>query len=146
MRRVLFVCTGNSCRSQMAEAWALALGAGRLRAMSAGAAPEPIREATIAVMAEAGISLSGHRAKGLDALPPEPWDLVVTLSHAAHEAALCAFPGKVLLRRHVADPAWAVPGTMPMEEVLAVYRVARDELRALVEELLAEESPNEPAP
>ncbi len=64
--RVLFLCTGNSCRSQMAEGWARALHANRIEAYSAGTAPHGLNPLAVRAMAEAGVDISGHRSKRPD--------------------------------------------------------------------------------
>jgi len=127
-RRVLILCTGNSCRSQMAEAWVNRLLAGRWEARSAGTAPAPVvHPLAVAVMAEEGIDISGARPELVDARLGEHWDLVVTVCDSAKEACP-VFPGPVR-RMHVGfeDPAEAVGSE---EERLAVFRRVRDEIRS----------------
>ena len=127
-RRVLILCTGNSCRSQMAEAWVNRLLATRWEARSAGTAPaRAVHPLAVAVMAEEGIDLSGARPELVDARLGEHWDLVVTVCDSAKEACP-VFPGPVR-RMHVGfeDPAEAVGSE---EERLAVFRRVRDEIRS----------------
>src|SRR5215468_4234030 len=84
--RVLFLCTGNSCRSQMAEGWARHLHGDTIDAMSAGTQPQGLNPLAVRVMAEAGIDISRHRSKHLSEFDPATLDLVVTVCDSAHEA------------------------------------------------------------
>jgi arsenate reductase (thioredoxin) len=135
-KRVLFLCTGNSCRSQMAEGWVNQLLGERWEAHSAGTAPaERVHPLAIRVMAEAGIDISGHVPQHVDRLVREPWDLVVTVCDSAKEA--CPFfPGRGQ-QTHASfpDPA-AVRGNE--DERLAVFRRVRDDIRARLIPLLEE--------
>jgi arsenate reductase len=139
-RRILFLCTGNSCRSQMAEGWLRHLGGKRFESLSAGSKPAGyVHPLAIEVMREVGIDISGLRSKSINEfLPPtgEPPDLVVSVCDSA--AAECpAFPGQVE-RRHLPfdDPAHA---TGTEERRKAMFRRVRDEIRVAIErELLAE--------
>ena len=131
--RVLFLCTGNSCRSQMAEGWARHLRDHVLEPVSAGVAPSGLNPTAVRVMAEAGVDISGHRAKGVDEVLAEaPPDVVVTVCD--HAAETCpAFPGRArVVHRGFQDPV-AAEGSA--EEVLEVYRRVRDEIREFVETL-----------
>ncbi len=133
--RILFVCTANSCRSQMAEAWARHLFPAGWTAASAGLITHPIHERTRAVMAEAGVPMDGQRPKTIDALDLDHYDLVVTLSSEAGRF----LPALADPTRHrpcpMADPTEA-RGTPA--EIRAAYRAGRDHLRALVAGLVAE--------
>ena len=134
-KRVLFLCTGNSARSQMAEGFARHYGGGRLEAFSAGTAPRPVRAEAVEVMREVGVDISGQRSKGLEDVPQEV-DVVVTVCDRAAEACPI-FPGSPRMEHwSLPDPAEA-QGTP--EEVMATYRSVRDEVaervRALVGEL-----------
>lgn len=127
--RILFLCTGNSCRSQMAEGWANSLQGGRIKAFSAGTNPGEVNPLAVKVMAEAGVDISGHRAKHLGEFLGQPFDYVVTLCDGAH--AVCpVFPGagKTV---HVGFPDPAQAKGAP-EEVLAEFRRVRDRLRDFV--------------
>jgi arsenate reductase len=130
--RVLFLCTGNSCRSQMAEGWARALHGDRLEPYSAGRAPGRVDPRAIGVMREAGIDLSGHRSKHLEELGGVEFDLVVTLCDPARESCP-VFPGKGH-RLHAAfdDPPRLAAGAASEEEALGPYRRVRDEIRSFV--------------
>lgn len=130
---VLFVCTRNSARSQMAEAWLRHLSAGRVVARSAGTMPADVQPLAIQAMAEAGIDIGYQRSKTIEsALSPAP-AVVVTVCDLAREE--CAPVGAAPLQLHwsIADPV-AVAGDA--ETRSAAFRAARDELRARVEGLL----------
>src|SRR5437763_16495183 len=90
--KVLFLCTGNSCRSQMAEGWAKHLKP-EIDAWSAGIEPHGMNSHAVRVMAEAGVDLSGHRSKHVDELAGIPFDYVVTVCDHANETCP-VFPGK----------------------------------------------------
>jgi len=133
--KVLFLCTGNSCRSQMAEGWARKLHGERLEPYSAGTAPGRVDPRAILVMREAGIDISGHRSKHLQEVISINFDAVVTVCDSANEACP-VFPGKVH-RVHVDfdDPPRLAMGAASEEEALRPYRRVRDEIRAFVEGL-----------
>ncbi|TLM97669.1 arsenate reductase ArsC [bacterium] len=133
-KRILFLCTGNSCRSQMSEGWLKALGGGRFDALSAGTAPQAVNPFAVKVMSEAGIDISSHRPKLVDEYLDMDIYLLITVCGGAKEVCP-AFTGKVLDRIHwpVDDPASA---TGSNEEILAVFRRTRDEIRQRVVALL----------
>lgn len=108
--RVLFLCTGNSARSQIAEALLNHKGAGRFRAESAGSNPaQGINPRAVEVLRESGIEWAGHPPRGLEGLDHEPWDLVITVCDNARESCPI-FPGQpVLAHWGMPDPA-AVEG------------------------------------
>ena len=132
--RILFVCTGNSCRSQMAEGWARELGAGRVETYSAGVDPIPLAPFTVQVMAEAGVDISAQRSKSVDEFLGEEFDYIITLCDNARENCPY-FPGAAR-RLH-----WPVDD--PHGRDVDAYRRARDDLRARVAAFLEEleESP-----
>jgi arsenate reductase len=135
--RVLFLCTGNSCRSQMAEGWARHLKGDRIDACSAGIETHGMNPLAIQVMAEAGVDISGHRSKHVRELKDIPFDYVVTVcSHASENCPV--FPGKAKVV-HVGfdDPPKLAAGANTEEEALDHYRRVRDEIRAFVETLPA---------
>ena len=129
-RRILFVCTHNSARSQMAEGLLRALGGDRFRAFSAGTEATRVRPLAIRAMAELGIDIAGQESKTLDRYLGAPFDAVVTVCDAAHEACPY-FPGAARrLHWSFEDPA-AARGSE--EEQLATYRRVRDQIRARIE-------------
>lgn len=132
-RGILFLCTGNSCRSQMAEGFARYLAPNGFEIFSAGTLPKEIHPLAVRVMKEAGIDISGQRAKGIEAIPIETIDLLITLCGEAEEA--CPVLAAQVERQHwpLRDPALA-PGTE--DEQLKIFREIRDEIRRRVEDLL----------
>jgi arsenate reductase len=137
MLKVLFLCTENACRSQMAEGLVNHDLAGRVRAFSAGVRPSRVNPRALAVMAELGIDLSRHYSKSVDDLAGEQFDLVITVCDQAQEQCPL-FPGETEVR-HVGfpDPARA---TGTEEEVMAVFRQVRDAMRAQVIPLLRQKA------
>lgn len=130
--RVLFLCTGNSCRSQMAEGWARALLGARLEAASAGTRPGGVHGLAVRAMAEAGVDLGGHRSKHVDELRGGHFDLVVTLCDSARESCPAwVGAGRVM---HVAfdDPPRLAASAANDEEALPHYRRVRDAIRDFV--------------
>jgi len=134
-RRILFLCTGNSCRSQMAEGWARALKGDVIEAHSAGVEPKTVDPRAVRVMAEAGIDISGQRSKSIDDLAGLEFDYVVTLCDHAQET--CPFfPGRVKrIHAPFEDPPKLAAGAATEEDALAHYRRVRDEVRRFVERL-----------
>ncbi|MDR7402945.1 MAG: arsenate reductase (thioredoxin) [Armatimonadota bacterium] len=132
---VLFLCTGNSCRSQMAEGFARALGGERVEVYSAGLEPAGLHPRAVAVMAEAGIDISGQTSDPLDPEVLRRADLVVTLCGDARDRCPVTPPAVRHLHWPLPDPARAAGGE---EAVMAVFRSVRDEIRARVWELLAD--------
>lgn len=127
MKKVVFVCVENSCRSQMAEGFARLHAAGRIEAHSAGSKPSGRVNATaVQVMREKGVDLLEHSSKGLDDLPSGKWDAVVTMGCGD------ACPSLAAVRR--LDWALPDPKRMPLEE----FRAVRDEIEARVKALLDE--------
>ena len=134
MREILFLCTANSCRSQMAEGFACSLAPKSVRFYSAGTEPKTVHPLAIKVMKELGIDISHQSSKGLDAVPLEKIDLAVTLCGEAAES--CPALGKKTEHLHwpLSDPALAQGDE---ETVLKTFREVRDEIRARVAELFS---------
>ena len=133
--RLLFLCTGNSCRSQMAEGWARHFAGDRLAIHSAGIEAHGQNPRAIAVMAEAGVDISGQRSKHLDEVAGAGLDWVVTVCDHANET--CPVPPGGARRLHAGfdDPPRLAAGAADEREALAHYRRVRDEIRAFVEDL-----------
>lgn len=133
--KVLFLCTGNSCRSQMAEGWARALKGGAVEAYSAGVEPHGMNPRAVQVMREAGVDISGHHSKHVDELKDVPLDYVITVCDQANESCPL-FPGKTKII-HVGfdDPPRLAKHARSEEEALGHYRRVRDEIRRFVEHL-----------
>jgi arsenate reductase len=129
-RRVLILCTGNSCRSQMAEGWINHLLGSRWQARSAGTRPAAaVHPLAVRVMAEVGVDISTGRPERVEAYLEQPWDLVVTVCDSAKES--CPIFPRPVEAIHVsfADPAEAAGSE---DERLAVFRVVRDDIRSLL--------------
>ena len=132
---ILFLCTGNSCRSQMAEGWARALKGDVIEAYSAGIETHGLNPNAVKVMAEAGVDISGHVSKNVDTLLGVPFDYVVTVCGHANEN--CPFfPGSAKVV-HVGfdDPPALAKRVEGDEAKLDCYRRVRDQIRAFVETL-----------
>lgn len=133
--KVLFLCTGNSCRSQMAEGWARALRADAIDAWSAGVEPHGMNDRAVRAMAEAGVDIAGQRSKHLDELRGVPFDYVVTVCDHAHETCP-VFPGRTrVVHAGFDDPPRLARDAKDDAEAMAHYRRVRDEIRAFVERL-----------
>ena len=134
-RKVLFLCTGNSCRSQMAEGWAHHLKSDSLEPYSAGVATHGLNPNAVQVMAEAGVDISRHTSKHVDDLKDVEFDYVVTVCDNAAESCPM-FPGKAtVVHRAFDDPPWLARDAASEEEALGHYRRVRDEIRQYVETL-----------
>ena len=129
-QRVLFLCTHNSTRSQMAEGLLRHLGGERFEAFSAGMEATRVRPPAVRAMAEHGIDISGQESKSLDRYLGEAFDRVITVCDEANEACP-VFPGaQERLHWSLPDPAKA---SGSVEEQAAVYRAVRDDLRRRIE-------------
>ena len=133
--KILYLCTGNSCRSQMAEGWTRHLKSDAVDAYSAGVEPHRIDPRAVKVMAEVGIDISGQVSKHLDTLQGIEFDYVITLCDQANESCPL-FLGKTR-RLHVGfdDPPKLAGDSPTEEEALRHYRRVRDEIKAFVEKL-----------
>jgi arsenate reductase (thioredoxin) len=133
--KVLFLCTGNSCRSQMAEGWAHYLKSDRIEPYSAGIEAHGLNPDAVRVMAEAGVDISSQRSKLVGEFRGVDFDYVVTVCGHAHENCP-VLPGKTAIV-HVGfdDPPRLAADAKTESERLAPYRRVRDEIRAFVESL-----------
>ncbi len=133
--RVLFLCTGNSCRSQMAEGWARHLKGGVLEPYSAGIETHGLNPRAVAAMAEAGVDISHHRSTHLDELAAVDFDYVVTVCSHAHESCP-VFPRRATVVHVGFDDPPALARTAKTEDdAMKHYRRVRDEIRAFVDTL-----------
>jgi arsenate reductase (thioredoxin) len=134
-KQILFLCTGNSCRSQIAEGWTNYLKKDKFNAYSAGISPKGVDPRAVKVMSEAGVDISGQKSKEIDSFNDMEFDYVVTLCDNAHEA--CPFfPAKTrLLHRGFDDPPRLFEGEKDEEIALNNYRRVRDEIRTFVENI-----------
>jgi arsenate reductase len=134
-QNVIFVCTGNSCRSQMAEGWARHLRADSMEPFSAGLSPRGVDPLAVQVMREAGVDISKQESHAVQDFLTQDIDFAITL--CSDSAERCpAFPRQVTMQHHPFDdpPRMCTPG-MTMEEKLAIYRRVRDEIRDFVQRL-----------
>ncbi|MEN6641063.1 MAG: arsenate reductase ArsC [Armatimonadia bacterium] len=133
--KVLFLCTGNSCRSQMAEGWTRALKGDVIEPYSAGVEIHGMNPRAVQVMAEAGVDISSQRSKHVDELAGIEFDYVVTVCDRANESCPL-FPGKTKIV-HVGfdDPPKLAATAKTEEEALNHYRRVRDEIKAFIEKL-----------
>lgn len=130
--KILFLCTGNSCRSQMAEGWARHLKGEVIEPYSAGVIAHGLNPRAVRVMCEAGVDISGHTSKEVGSVLEVPFDYVVTV--CAHADKVCpAFPGPTKVV-HVGfdDPPSLAAGAKDEEEALSHFRRVRDEIRAFI--------------
>ena len=130
--KILFLCTGNSCRSQMAEGWAKHLKSEVTLAWSAGIEKHGMNKRAIKVMAEAGVDISGHHSKLISELPVQDFDYVVTVCDHAHESCPL-FPGTAkIIHKGFDDPPRLAAKSTTEEEALEQYRRVRDEIRDFI--------------
>jgi arsenate reductase len=133
--KIMFLCTGNSCRSQMAEGFAAELGRGIVEAYSAGLNPAGLNQRAVKVMDEIGIDISAYQSKAIDADLLGQMDVIITLCDHASEACPWTPPQIKRLQWSLPDPAKA-EGTE--EEIMNEFRKVRDEIHARIEGFLAE--------
>ncbi len=133
--RVLFLCTGNSCRSQMAEGWARHLHGDRIDACSAGTDPHGLNPLAVRAMSEAGVDITAHTSKTVESCVPETLDLVVTVCGPAHENCpvfLSENTRTSVVHRGFDDPPKLAADAANDDEAMPHYRRVRDEIRAFV--------------
>jgi len=135
MLKVLFLCTGNSCRSQMAEGWARHLKGGVIEPYSAGIEPRRLDPRAVEVMAEAGVDIALQKSKHVDELGHVEFDFVVTVCGHAHEHCPAYLKRSPVVHVGFDDPPQLAADAKTDEEALAHYRRVRDEIRAFVEAL-----------
>ncbi len=130
MKNILFLCTGNSCRSQMAEGWARHFHGDKFRFYSAGLVAHGLNPHAVRVMREMGVDISGHTSKTLDQLNNVAFDVVFTVCGHADETCP-AFPGTTR-KIHVGfdDPPKLALTAQSEDEALQHYRRVRDEIRS----------------
>jgi arsenate reductase len=138
MKRVLFICTHNSARSQMAEGLINHDLAGKVQAFSAGTEPSSVHPLAIAVLKEIGIDISRHRSKSIDEFGEEKFDFVITLCDHAAESCPIFFGGTKRLHMGFPNPAAIFGGE---EEKLSAFRKLRDQIRTRLVEFLSGQKP-----
>ena len=133
--KILFLCTGNSCRSQMAEGWARNLKSDLVKPLSAGVEANTLDPRAVAVMEEVGVDISAQYSKPVQAVMHIEFNYVFTLCGHAQETCP-VFPGRTrVIHRGFDDPPSLAASAKTEEEALAHYRRVRDEIRAFVDTL-----------
>jgi len=135
MIKVMFLCTGNSCRSQMAEGFARELGKGILEPYSAGLSPQGINEKAVRVMKEIGIDISHQQSKSIDQELLRNMDVIITLCDNAAGSCPWTPPQIKLIHWPLDDPARAVGSE---EEVMNEFRRVRDEIKERIKSFIKE--------
>lgn len=131
MKNVLFLCTGNSCRSQMAEGFAKSLKAQAFNFFSAGTKKHGLNHRAVQVMQEVGVDITVQFSKTVEELPDTPMDYVFTVCSSAHES--CPFfPGGKRLHVGFDDPPTLTQELKDEQEILNVYRRVRDEIKDFI--------------
>lgn len=133
-KNVLFLCTGNSCRSQMAEGWGRSLKGDQFKFYSAGTKKHGLNPRAIVVMKEVGIDISHHQSNTTDELGDVAMDFVFTVCSDAHENCPY-FPGGKILHVGFDDPPRLIKDLSNEDEILNVYRRVRDEIKQFVLEI-----------
>jgi len=130
----MFLCTGNSCRSQIAEGWARKYWGHEFNVYSAGTKKHGMNERAIKVMKEVGVDISAHHSKTTDELPDVAFDYVITVCDHAHENCPY-FPGTKLIHVGFQDPPALTRNMANEEEILTVYRQVRDEIESFIKDI-----------
>lgn len=130
-KNILFLCTGNSCRSQMAEGWGKSLKSEKFNFFSAGTRKHGLNPFAVKVMSEVGVDISNHESNTTDELAPNIMDVVFTVCSDAHETCPI-FPGGRVIHVGFDDPPRLTKEMSDEEEILSVYRRVRDEIKEFV--------------
>ncbi|MEN6307040.1 MAG: arsenate reductase ArsC [Anaerohalosphaeraceae bacterium] len=130
--KILFLCTGNSCRSQIAEGWTRHLKADTLEPYSAGIETHGLNPNAVGVMAEAGIDISNQRSKRVDDLKHIPFDYVVTVCDHAHESCPLFIGRAKVVHVGFDDPPRLAKQAVSEQAALDCYRRVRDQIRSFV--------------
>ena len=131
--KILFLCTGNSCRSQMAESLCKCIKRDSIQAYSAGVKPVKVNPLAIEVMKEKNIDISGYRSKSIEEFKSSNFDYIITLCDSAKETCPY-FPGKII-HHGFGDPPAIAKKCKTKEEKLRVYKKIRDEIEEFVQTL-----------
>ncbi len=135
MKKVMFLCTANSCRSQMAEGFARELGKGIIEPYSAGLSPAGVNPNAVRVMKEIGIDISNQTSKAIDEHFLKQMDIIITL--CGHAEAMCPMTPPEIKRIHwpIEDPVSAIETE---EDIMDAFRKARDEIKTKIQSLVKE--------
>ncbi len=129
---ILFLCTGNSCRSQMAEGWANHLLAPSVQAFSAGTKPHELNRLAVRAMNECGVDISGHQPKSLESVQATRFDLMITVCDNAAKSCPRPLAGAKTIHVPFDDPPKLAANAVDDDEAMAHYRRVRDEIKAFV--------------
>ncbi len=131
MKNILFLCTGNSCRSQMAEGWGKALKNEKYKFYSAGTIKHGLNSNAVEVMQEVGIDISGYKSKTTNELPDIKMDFIFTVCSDAHESCPLFYEGKII---HVGfdDPPRLTNKISDKKQILDVYRRVRNQIKEFI--------------
>ncbi len=135
--KVLFLCTGNSCRSQMAEGWARHLLGDRIEPYSAGIEAHGMNANAVRVMSEAGVDITGQTSKLASSLTDVPLDLVITVCGHADENCPAFLSKARVVHVGFDDPPKLAKNAATEDEALSHYRRVRDEIRQFVADKLS---------
>ena len=135
MVKILFLCTGNSCRSQMAEGRAHALKSNEVEAYSAGIEKHGLNPYAVKVMVEAGVDISSQKSKLISELPTLEFDYVITVCDNAYESCPLFPCGTRIVHVGFDDPPRLAEACQSEEEKLACFRMVRDKTRRFAEQL-----------
>ena len=133
--KILFLCTGNSCRSQMAEGWARALKGDAIEPYSAGIKTHSLDPRAVLVMVEAGVDISRQRPKKVEELKDVAFDYVITVCDQANESCPMFLGKTTIIHVGFDDPPRLAQTAESEEEKRSIYRRVRDEIKAFVETL-----------
>ena len=133
MKNWLFLCTGNSCRSQMAEAWLRSLSGSQVVVESAGLEAHGLNPYAVKVMEEVGIAMSGHRSTVIDQVDLSSLDVLVTVCDHANESCPMVATEALRLHHSFTDPASAIGSVV---SVLVEFRAVRDDIKAYCQTLV----------
>ncbi len=131
-KKILFLCTGNSCRSQMAEGWAKSLLDERFESYSAGIETHGLNPNAVQVMKEAGVDISGHQSKHLDSLRDVVFDYVVTVCDHANESCPVFRGNATIIHHSFPDPPKMAKEAASPQEAIECYRSVRDQIKDFV--------------
>ncbi len=133
-KNIMFLCTGNSCRSQMAEGWARKYWGSEFEVYSAGTKKHGMNARAVKVMKETGVDISLHYSKTTEELPKVTFDYVITVCDAAKETCPY-FPGGKVIHVGFQDPPAITKDMIDEEQILSVYRRVRDEIQESIKNL-----------
>ncbi len=135
MKRILYLCTGNSCRSQMAEGWTRHIHGDKLIVYSAGIEAHGLNPNAVKVMGEAGVDITSQTSDTIDKFADDPIDIVVTVCGHAHETCPIFPKSATIIHHGFDDPPKLAKEAADEEAALDCYRRVRDEIKAFVENL-----------